>query len=118
MTSDPTRLSAAELADRLAAGELSSVEITQAHLDRIDAVDPKVHAYLHVDRDGALAQAAEAAGLRTAFYSVAEGGHDLGMMTAKTRSAEVLRSGVPASAVHATISWSAVASFLDAVLPR
>ena len=49
---------------------------------------------------------------------MAEGGHDLGMMTAKTRSAEVLRSGVPASAVHATISWSAVASFLDAVLPR
>ena len=48
----------------------------------------------------------------------AEGGHDLGMMTAKTRSAEVLRNGVPASAVHATISWSAVASFLDAVLPR
>ena len=49
---------------------------------------------------------------------MAEGGHDLGMMTAKTRSAEVLRNGVPASAVHATISWSAVASFLDAVLPR
>ena len=65
-----------------------------------------------------LYRAAEAAGLRTAFYSVAEGGHDLGMMTAKTRSAEVLRNGVPASAVHATISWSAVASFLDAVLPR
>ena len=36
-----------------------------------------------------LYRAAEAAGLRTAFYSVAEGGHDLGMMTAKTRSAEV-----------------------------
>lgn len=71
MTSDPTRLSAAELADRLAAGELSSVEITQAHLDRIDAVDPKVHAYLHVDRDGALAQAAEADRRRSAGDDVA-----------------------------------------------
>ena len=71
MTSDPTRLSAAELADRLAAGELSSVEITQAHLDRIDAVDPKVHAYLHVDRDGALAQAAEADRRRSAGEDVA-----------------------------------------------
>jgi len=65
-----------------------------------------------------LYRAAEAAGLRTAFYSVAEGGHDLGMMTATSRGAEVFRHGVPASAVHATISWAAVAAFLDAVLPR
>ena len=34
------------------------VELTRAHLDRIDAVDGAVHAFLHVDRDGALAQAA------------------------------------------------------------
>ncbi|MBO0841809.1 MAG: Asp-tRNA(Asn)/Glu-tRNA(Gln) amidotransferase subunit GatA [Nocardioides sp.] len=50
---------AAELADALASGETTSVEATQAHLDRIAAVDGDVHAYLHVDAEGALAQAAE-----------------------------------------------------------
>ena len=36
---DLTRLTAADLAERLAAREISSVEATQAHLDRIAAVD-------------------------------------------------------------------------------
>ena len=57
-THDRTRSTAAELVDELAAGTLTSVELTQAHLDRIDAVDGAVHAFLHVDRDGALLQAA------------------------------------------------------------
>jgi aspartyl-tRNA(Asn)/glutamyl-tRNA(Gln) amidotransferase subunit A len=62
--SDPSyrpllRRSAAEQAAALAAGEVSSVELTQAHLDRIGAVDPAVHAFLHVDAEGALATAAE-----------------------------------------------------------
>ncbi|GAA0534053.1 Asp-tRNA(Asn)/Glu-tRNA(Gln) amidotransferase subunit GatA [Saccharopolyspora thermophila] len=52
-----TTLTAAEIAARLQAGEVSSVEVTQAHLDRIVAVDPAVHAFLHVDADGALAAA-------------------------------------------------------------
>lgn len=47
--SDITRLSAADLAARLASGEISSVEATQAHLDRIAAVDDDVHAFLHVN---------------------------------------------------------------------
>ena len=45
---DLTRLSAADLAAKLVAGEVSSVEATQAHLDRIAAVDGDVHAYLHI----------------------------------------------------------------------
>ncbi|MFC6355281.1 Asp-tRNA(Asn)/Glu-tRNA(Gln) amidotransferase subunit GatA [Luethyella okanaganae] len=53
------RLSAAELADRIATGDVSSVEVTQAHLDRIAAVDEAVHAFLHVAPDAALAAAAE-----------------------------------------------------------
>jgi len=57
VTSDLTRMSAAELSVALAAGEVSSVELTQAHLDRIAAVDGAVHAFLHVDADGALATA-------------------------------------------------------------
>jgi len=44
-------LSAAALADKLASGEVSSVEATQAHLDRIAAVDGDVHAFLHVSAD-------------------------------------------------------------------
>jgi aspartyl-tRNA(Asn)/glutamyl-tRNA(Gln) amidotransferase subunit A len=42
-------LTAAELGDKLAAGEVSSVEVTQAHLDRIAAVDAGVHAFLHLN---------------------------------------------------------------------
>ena len=57
---------AAELADALATGEVTSVELTQAHLDRIAAVDDKVHAFLHVDAEGALAQAAESDARRAA----------------------------------------------------
>jgi aspartyl-tRNA(Asn)/glutamyl-tRNA(Gln) amidotransferase subunit A len=56
--SDWTRRTAAQLAEALAAGETTSVELTRAHLDRIDAVDGAVHAFLHVDADGAVAQAA------------------------------------------------------------
>jgi len=50
--SDWTRKTAAELADALAAGETTSVELTQAHLDRIAAVDGDVHAFLHIDAEG------------------------------------------------------------------
>ncbi|HWB65270.1 MAG TPA: Asp-tRNA(Asn)/Glu-tRNA(Gln) amidotransferase subunit GatA [Mycobacteriales bacterium] len=51
------RKTATELAGLIASREVSAVEVTQAHLDRIAAVDDKVHAFLHVDADGALAQA-------------------------------------------------------------
>ena len=56
-TPDLTRLTASQLAELLHSGELSSREATQAHLDRIAAVDGDIHAFLHVDADGALAQA-------------------------------------------------------------
>ena len=48
---------AAQMAGALAKGETTSVELTQAHLDRITAVDGQVKAFLHVDTEGALAQA-------------------------------------------------------------
>jgi aspartyl-tRNA(Asn)/glutamyl-tRNA(Gln) amidotransferase subunit A len=51
------RNSAVEMAAALAAGETTSVELTQAHLDQIAAVDKAVHAFLYVDTEGALAQA-------------------------------------------------------------
>jgi len=48
---DLTRLGAAELSSLLTAREVSSVEVTRAHLERIAAVDGAVHAYLHVSAD-------------------------------------------------------------------
>ncbi|SCG37936.1 Asp-tRNA(Asn)/Glu-tRNA(Gln) amidotransferase subunit GatA [Micromonospora inositola] len=55
--SDLIKLGATEIAGLVASGETSAVEVTQAHLDRIAAVDDRVHAFLHVDTDGALAAA-------------------------------------------------------------
>jgi aspartyl-tRNA(Asn)/glutamyl-tRNA(Gln) amidotransferase subunit A len=56
---DLTRMTAAELSAALTAGEVSATEVARAHLDRIAAVDDRVHAFLHVAADGALAQAGE-----------------------------------------------------------
>jgi aspartyl-tRNA(Asn)/glutamyl-tRNA(Gln) amidotransferase subunit A len=50
-------MTAAALADAIAGGEVSSREVTQAHLDRIAAVDGAVHAFLHVSADLARQQA-------------------------------------------------------------
>jgi len=55
---DWTRASALEMSDALRAGTITSVELVQAHLDRIAAVDGAIHAFLHIDADGALATAA------------------------------------------------------------
>ena len=54
MSTDLTRLTAADTAAKVAGGEVSAVEVAEAHLDRIAAVDDRVHAFLHVDREGAL----------------------------------------------------------------
>ena len=48
---------AAELAARIAARELSAAEVTRTHLDRIAEVDGDVHAFLYVDEARALAAA-------------------------------------------------------------
>ncbi|GIF10560.1 glutamyl-tRNA(Gln) amidotransferase subunit A [Actinoplanes teichomyceticus] len=57
IVSDLTRLSAVELNKLITTREVSAVEVATAHLDRIDAVEDRVHAFLHVDREGALAAA-------------------------------------------------------------
>ncbi|GAA4848646.1 Asp-tRNA(Asn)/Glu-tRNA(Gln) amidotransferase subunit GatA [Pseudonocardia benzenivorans] len=56
--SELTRLTAAELAQKIHSREVSAVEAVQAHLDRIAAVDEQVHAFLHVGAEAALASAA------------------------------------------------------------
>ena len=56
---DLTRMTAAALGAAIASGETSAVDVTRAHLDRIEAVDERVHAFLHVDAEGAIAAATE-----------------------------------------------------------
>ena len=60
------RRTAAQLVEALASGETTSVELTRAHLDRIAEVDGVVQAFLHVDAEGALAQAAASDARRAA----------------------------------------------------
>lgn len=52
-----TGLTAAELAAKIAARELSSVEVTEAHLDRIAEVDDRIGSFLHVSGAEALVAA-------------------------------------------------------------
>ncbi len=55
----PTELSATEMLARLAAGDVTSVELTQAVLDSIAARDRKIGAFLRVEAERALSQAAD-----------------------------------------------------------
>ncbi|MEN8142408.1 MAG: Asp-tRNA(Asn)/Glu-tRNA(Gln) amidotransferase subunit GatA [Thermodesulfobacteriota bacterium] len=54
------KLTIHQLQEMLASGEVSSVEITEAVLARIDQVEKKVGAYITLDGDNALVRAAEA----------------------------------------------------------
>src|SRR5690348_5388335 len=47
------RMTAAEIAEAVRGGEVSAAEVTDAHLARIERVDPQVRAFLHVAADGA-----------------------------------------------------------------
>ena len=56
--SELIELTAHEAAERMARGDFSAVELTQATLDRIEAVEPQVQAFLTTTADSALAAAA------------------------------------------------------------
>jgi aspartyl-tRNA(Asn)/glutamyl-tRNA(Gln) amidotransferase subunit A len=90
---DLTRLSAADIAAVVASGEASAVEVTQAHLDRIAAVDGQVHAFLHVDTEGALSAAAQVDARRSA-------GGDLGPLAGVPLAMKdvVITKGLPTTA--------------------
>lgn len=61
---------ASQLLDALNSGTATSAEITTAFLDRIEAHDEAVHAFLRVDRDAAMAQAEAVDAKRKAGESV------------------------------------------------
>lgn len=71
------KLSATELAAKLRAGEVTSVQAVQAHLERIAEVDPTLNAFLHVNAEEALAVAAEVDAIRAAGGAEAEALHPL-----------------------------------------
>ncbi len=54
---DPTRSTAADLLGLLETGGVSAEEVARAFLDRIDRHDGRIHSFLHLDPEAALAQA-------------------------------------------------------------
>ncbi|MFC4271214.1 amidase [Sneathiella chungangensis] len=62
----PNTLSATEAVRKIHEGTLRSVDLVQACLDRIDETDDEIGAWVHIDRDAALAQAEEMDKLRRA----------------------------------------------------
>jgi aspartyl-tRNA(Asn)/glutamyl-tRNA(Gln) amidotransferase subunit A len=90
---DHIRATAEELSRRLAAREVTSVELTQEHLDRIAAVDTEIHAFLHVDADGAL----ETARVVDARRSAGEELHPLAGVPVAVKDV-ITTKGVPTTA--------------------
>jgi aspartyl-tRNA(Asn)/glutamyl-tRNA(Gln) amidotransferase subunit A len=87
---DLTRSDVAELSRLLTAGEVSAVEVTRAHLDRIAAEDAQLGAYLFVDGDAAVAAA-------TAVDEARAGGTELGPLAGVPVALKdlVVTEGVP-----------------------
>jgi Asp-tRNA(Asn)/Glu-tRNA(Gln) amidotransferase A subunit family amidase len=71
MSTDNTWKSAFELAAMVRSGDLSSTELVEDSLRRIDQLNPQLNAFLHVDADGAMKAASDA-------DAAVVGGNDLG----------------------------------------
>ena len=68
--SDLFQLSASQAAAAIRAGEITSVELVQSCIERIQALEATVQAWAHFDADYALQQARAADEYRSAGYSV------------------------------------------------
>src|SRR2546427_7138912 len=49
--------SALEIAEAVGQRQISAIEVTRAHLERVAREEPRLHCFLRVDGEGALAQA-------------------------------------------------------------
>jgi aspartyl-tRNA(Asn)/glutamyl-tRNA(Gln) amidotransferase subunit A len=63
---DATRYTLVGAAEAIARGEVSSVELTRAMLDRVRRLDPALNCFIHVEEELALAEAAAADAARAA----------------------------------------------------
>ena len=87
-----TDLTLAEARHQLQQGEITSVALTQAYLDRIDVLDNQIHAYLHVDAERALLMA-------TAADERRQGGEDTPLLGIPIAIKDVLvTEGTPTTA--------------------
>ncbi len=59
MPDDPTRLTAAEIARRVRAGELTALSVAEACLARAEKIGPALNTWIALDREGALRAARE-----------------------------------------------------------
>lgn len=95
--SELLRSSALEMAAQLKAGTVTSVDLTQAHLDRIAEVDGEIHAFLHVNTDQALEVAAEVDAIRAAGGAAAEALHPLAGVPIAVKD-NIVTTGQPTTA--------------------
>jgi aspartyl-tRNA(Asn)/glutamyl-tRNA(Gln) amidotransferase subunit A len=58
--SDLTFLSASQIAEQIRTRKVSPVEVIEAHLARIENLNPKINAFVQIDRERAVAQARQA----------------------------------------------------------
>lgn len=58
--SDPTFFSAVQMAQQIRAGKLSAAELVDAHLSKIEKLNPTLNAYVDLDAEGARQQATAA----------------------------------------------------------
>lgn len=96
---DVTGLSLSAAAALLRAGEVSSVQLTEAALQRTTATDGKLHAFLHVDAAGAMLQARAADASFAAWRKNPAGGQPAAVAGLPLAIKDVLCvAGLPATA--------------------
>jgi aspartyl-tRNA(Asn)/glutamyl-tRNA(Gln) amidotransferase subunit A len=94
MAANPLLLSLSEQARLIREGEITSVELVQAHLDQISKLNPQLNSLITVDPEGALQQAAEIDAAR-------ERGAELGPLAGVTLG---VKDAVPVKGIPWTIN--------------
>src|SRR6266567_4527302 len=102
---DLTFLSAIQIAEQIRNRKVSPVDVIEAHLDRIEKLNPSINAFVQVDRERALSQArdAEAAAMQNQTLGLMHGvpisiKSSIDVMGMRCEAGTKLRAGYVASA--------------------